>query len=222
MPKGDPMSYELKSGRNRVVLFLAIVLSPGLGSWSRAQTSPSTAPAPLDATQAIAVLRQGLIDSFNNQDIDTLVKYLAPDVVVTWQNGEVSHGPAELKAYYLKMMKGDHPIVAKITSDPKVDGRQIYGDWAVSYGHMNDRFLLTDGSDLLLDSRFTATISRQGDQWLITAFHLSTNTFDNPVLGYAGKKGATYGALGGGAGGLVIGLLIGVVFGRKRKAVAIE
>ena len=154
----------------------------------------------MDASQAIGVLREGLIDSFGKQDIDGLLTYVAPDVVVTWQNGEVCHGPAEVKAYYERMMKGKEPIVAKITADPKVDGRQIYSDWAVSFGHMNDHFLLTDGSDLPLNSRFTATISRQGDRWLITAFHVSANLFDNPVLGYAAKKGATYGAMAGAGG----------------------
>jgi len=210
------MNQEMKSG-GCVVLSLAFVLTWGYALSSHAQTPTSPAPAQGDASQAVGVLREGLIDSFNKQDIDSLLNYLAPDVVVTWQNGEVCHGPAEVKAYYQKMMKGDQPIVAKVTADPKVDGRQIYGDWAVSFGHLNDRFLLTDGSDLPMDSRFTATISHQGDRWLITAFHLSTNTFDNPVLGYAVKKGATYGALAGAVGGLAIGVLVGAVFARRRK-----
>jgi len=212
------MNPMMKIDRSCVRITFALVLTWRFALSSFAQTFPSTAPAQLDATQAIGVLREGLIDRFNKQDIDGLLNFLAPDVVVTWQNGEVCHGPVEVKAYYQKMMKGDQPIVAKITSDPKVDGRQIYGDWAVSYGHMNDRFFLTDGSDLAMDSRFTATISRQGDRWLITAFHVSANIFDNPVLGYAVKKGATYGALGGGGGGLVLGVLIGVIFARRRKA----
>jgi len=211
------MNHKMKSGGGYVVLTLAVALTWGYAISSHAQRSSPSAPAQADEPQAVGVLREGLIDSFNKQDIDSLLNYLAPDVVVTWQNGEVCHGPAEVKAYYQKMMKGDQPIVAKVTADPKVDGRQIYGDWAVSFGHMNDRFLLTDGSDLPMDSRFTATISHQGDRWLITAFHLSTNTFDNPVLGYAVKKGATYGALAGAVGGLAIGVLVGAVFARRRK-----
>ena len=211
------MNHKMKSGGGYVVLTLAVALTWGYAISSHAQTSSPSAPAQADEPQAVGVLREGLIDSFNKQDIDSLLNYLAPDVVVTWQNGEVCHGPAEVKAYYQKMMKGDQPIVAKVTADPKVDGRQIYGDWAVSFGHMNDRFILTDGSDLPMDSRFTATISHQGDRWLITAFHLSTNTFDNPVLGYTVKKGATYGALAGAVGGLAIGVLVGAVFARRRK-----
>ena len=36
-------------------------------------------------------------------------------MVVTWQNGEVSHGTAGVRAYYDKMMKGDRPVVKQVT-----------------------------------------------------------------------------------------------------------
>jgi ketosteroid isomerase-like protein len=213
------MNPEMKP-RSGMVLCLAFVFTWGSAPGSHAQTPTSSAPAQMDASQAIGVLREGLIDSFGKQDIDGLLTYVAPDVVVTWQNGEVCHGPAEVKAYYERMMKGKEPIVAKITADPKVDGRQIYSDWALSFGHMNDHFLLTDGSDLPLNSRFTAAISRQGDRWLITAFHLSANLFDNPVLGYAAKKGATYGAIAGAVGGLVIGVLTTALWARRGRSMS--
>jgi ketosteroid isomerase-like protein len=213
------MNQEMNSG-GRLVLSLAILVTWAFALSLHAQTPPAPAPAQLDAEKALGVLREGLIESFNKQDIDGLLNYVAPDIVVTWQNGEVCHGPAEVKAYYQKMMSGKERIVARATADPKVDGRQVYGDWAVSFGHMNDHFFLTDGSDLPLDSRFTATINRQGDRWLITAFHVSANLFENPVLGYAAKKGAAYGALAGGGGGLAIGLLVAILWTRARGSTA--
>jgi ketosteroid isomerase-like protein len=188
------------------------------GIAARGQTQPAGAGGGSDATTvAIGAMRAGLIDSFARGDIDKLVSYLASDVVVTWQNGEVSHGPDGVKAYYLKMMKGDQAKVAKIESDPQVDGRQINGDWAVSYGHMNDRFTLTDGTVLALNSRFTALISRQGNRWFVNGFHLSVDAFDNPMLGYAEKKSATVAGVGAGVGGIVLGLVIGMAMARRRK-----
>jgi ketosteroid isomerase-like protein len=209
------MNQVISSG-GRLVFSLTFLVTWACALSSLAQTPPAPAPAQLDAERALGVLREGLIDSFNKQDIDGLLSYVAPDVVVTWQNGEVCRGPAEVKAYYQKMMSGNERIVARATADPKVDGRQVYGDWAVSFGHMNDHFFLTDGSDLPLNSRFTATINRQADRWLITAFHVSANLFENPVLGYAAKKGAAYGALAGGGGGLAIGVLLAIVWARVR------
>ena len=149
-----------------------------------------TAPAPTDETaeQAISRLREGMVESFNRGDIDRLLTFLDTNAVVTWQNGEVCEGQSAVKAFHLRMMSGTNPVVSKVTADPKVLGRHIQGDWAVSWGNLNDHFLLTDGSDLPLKSHFTATIARRGDEWRITAIHLSVNAFDNPVTSLAIKK----------------------------------
>ena len=173
------------------------------------------APASLEATEAIARLRTGLIDSFVKADIDALVTHLDPDVVVTWQNGEVCHGPDQVRAYYQKMMKGDHPIVREVKANPEVTGRHVYGDWAVSWGELHDHFILADGSDLPFNTRFTATIAKRGDRWLVTGFHASVNAFDNPVLALAVHKAGQW----AGVGGLVLGVLVGFLVGwRVRKA----
>lgn len=183
-------------------LFLAGILT------TSAQTPPPAARAEDEA--AITRLREGLIESFNRGDIDGLISYLDTNVVVTWQNGEVSQGPAGVKAYYERMMKGDKPIVRKVTAAPTILGRQLHGDWGISWGELNDNFELTDGRQLHFNSRFTATIARRGDRWLITAYHASINAFDNPVLSLAVKKVASV----AGVGGVVAGLLIGLVLAR--------
>ena len=70
--------------------------------------------------------------------------------------------------------------------------------------------MLTDGRELPLSSRFTATIARRGDRWLVTAFHVSVNAFDNPVMALAVKKVSLF----AGIVGLVAGLLGGVIVTR--------
>ena len=166
--------------------------------------------------QAITRLREGLVDSFNHDDIDKLLTYLDTNAVVTWQNGEVCEGTEAVKAYYQRMMKGEHPVVSKVTADPEILGRHLQGDWAVSWGILNDHFVLNDGRDLPLNSRFTATIVRRGNEWKVAAFHVSVNAFDNPIMMLAVKKTAL---IMGGAGAL-LGLIIGVLVMRllRRKA----
>src|SRR5689334_21757485 len=132
---------------------IAICLSPG--TIAVAQTTQPVSDE--DPLQAINHLRTELVDAFNKGDDDRLLSHLDPDVVVTWQNGEVCRGPQAVRAYYNKMMTGPDKRVEKVSADPKVDDRHVYGDWAVSWGKMNDHFVLTDGSQLALDSRFTAT-----------------------------------------------------------------
>src|SRR4051812_35595160 len=161
-------------------------------------SAPAIDPA---VDKAITHLREGLVDSFNRGDIDGLLTFLDTNAIVTWQNGEVCEGTAAVKAYYERMMKGDKPIVKKVTAEPKVLGRHVQGDgnWALSWGNLNDQFELTDGRKLDMDSRFTATIARRGDRWLVSAFHVSVNAFENPVMMLAVKKVA----IGAGIGGLL-------------------
>ena len=169
---------------------------------------------PDEAGAAIDALRDGLVESFTKGDIDGLLEHLAPDVLVTWQNSELCRGREEVRAFYNRMMTGDDKIVREVKSAPEVLGRQMHGEWAVSWGNLNDHFLLMDGTDLPFNSVFTATISKQGDRWLVTAFHASINAFENPVVGLAVRKSALW--VGGGAG--IVALLVGFFVGRKRRA----
>jgi hypothetical protein len=188
-----------------------------------AMTSPAqvqTSPVDVGAEPAITRLREGLIDSFNRQDIDRLLTYLDTNAVVTWQNGEVCEGAAAIKAYYERMMKGDHPIVAKITSNPVVLGRHFQGGWAISWGNLDDTFVLTDGSVLPMNSHFTATIVRRGDKWLVAAFHVSANAFDNPVTTLAVKKVSLLAGLIGLAAGFLGGAIVTNLLRRTKTASA--
>jgi uncharacterized protein (TIGR02246 family) len=200
--------------------FLAVAFILSLLLTVQSQAAPATTPADAittdDPTQAITELRQDLIDSFNKADLDRLLSHLDPDVLVTWQNGEVCHGPDAVRAYYNKMMSGPDRRVEKVAADPKVDGRHVHGDWAVSWGHMNDHFTLTDGSNLDMNSQFTATIAKRGNAWKVTSFHVSVNAFDNPILKLAARK------TGGWAGviGVVVGTLIGLIIGRRTRKTA--
>ncbi len=173
-----------------------------------AQPPPPSAPNAADT--AINQLRADLVDSFFKGDIDRLVTYLAPEVVVTWQNGEVSHGPAEVRAYYQRMMTGENRIVREIKADPKILGRHITGETAISWGSLHDRFLLNDGRELPFNTLFTLTTAKRGDRWLVTSYHASVSVFDNPVLSLATRKVGLW----VGAGAAVLGLLLGWLVSR--------
>ena len=195
----------------KIVPLLAFLIA---ASAALAENTPNTPPpAATDATVAITELRTGLIDSFEKGDINRLVSYLDPNVIVTWQNGEVCQGPDAVRAFYTRMMTGENRVVREIKSEPEVIGRHVYGDWAVSWGNLHDRFILTDGRDLPLNTVFTATIAKRGDRWLVTGFHASVNAFDNSILKLAVHKTAMWSSIVAG----VIGLLIGWVLGARRK-----
>ncbi len=194
-----------------IVWFLFALAIPGFCQ----QSAPANAA---EATAAITRLREGLVSSFTKGDIDGLLAHLDPEVVVTWQNGEICRGPGAVRAFYARMMTGEQRVVREIKSEPEVLGRQVSGDWAVSWGNLHDHFVLTDGSDLPFNSVFTATIAKRGDRWLVTAFHTSVSAFENPVLALATRKTALWLGLGGSAAGLLLGVVGTRLLARKKTA----
>ena len=159
-------------------------------------------------------LRDNLIKAVNAGTPEQLLPYLDEDIVVTWQNGEVSRKPAGVKEYYNRMMKGEKRIVEKVSSAPVVDElAHLYGDTAVATGRSKDHFKLTDGREFDFNDRWTATVVKKGDKWLLTSFHISENLFDNPVMKYAVRTAATW----AGVGTLVVGLLVGMIVHRIRS-----
>jgi ketosteroid isomerase-like protein len=190
-------------------------IAPPADMLTVAVLTPASEP---DALKAIAQLRGELIDSFNKRDIDRLISHLDPDVVVTWQNGEVCRGPQAVREYYNRMIAGPDPVVASFSSDPVVTDRHVYGDWAVSWGNLHDKYELKDGEKFTLDSLFTATIARRADAWKVTSFHASVNAFDNPILGIAAKKSAMWSGIIAAVVGALIGILVGRILARRKAA----
>ena len=87
------------------------------------------------AHNELRALKKELTDAVNAKDLDALLALLDENVVVTWQNGEVSHGPEQVRAYYDRMMKGPQRIVDSVTINPTVDElTHLYGNTGVAFG----------------------------------------------------------------------------------------
>jgi ketosteroid isomerase-like protein len=203
-------------------LVIALLCAAAPAAFGQAAQSATAAVTEPDATKAIAVLRGELVDAFNKGDMDRLLSHLDPDVVVTWQNGEVCRGPAAVRAFYERMMVGPNRVVKRVAVNPTVDDRHVYDNaWAVSWGNMHDEFDLNDGSSFKFDSRFTATIARRGEAWKVTAFHASVNAFDNAILRIAARKVGTWAGIGGAVIGIVLGVVAGPVLRRRRAPTSV-
>ncbi len=196
-------------------LLVATVVAPAFAQ--------ATAPAvdevveSYDVSAQIAIMRDAMVDAFNKGDLDRLLSHTTPDVVVTWQNAEVSHGAAEVRAYHARMMSGPDRIVQSVTASPTVEGRDVHGDWVISWGRMNDRFVLTDGRDLALDSRFSAVLVKAEGAWKVREIHLSTNAFGGAIVQAAIATTAKWTGLAAGGGGLLVGLVVGRVWSKRKS-----
>ena len=81
------------------------------------------------------------------------------------------------------------------------------GDTAISTGHVVAEYDLL-GKSYEFDSRWTVTFILQDGKWLVSAYHVSLNALDNPILNTA--KSALWLALGIGLGaGVILTWLIG-------------
>ncbi|MEX2138999.1 MAG: nuclear transport factor 2 family protein [Pirellulales bacterium] len=191
--------------RCRAVL-LTVVCAFAASAWGQ----EGKVPTPEDpAHQELREFRQQVVDAINEHDVDRLMTYLADDVIVTWQNAEVSRTPAGVRAYYDKMMLGDDPIVAEMTTDPiPTELTHLYGDTGVSQGSSEDHFVLTDGREFTVNTLWTATLVRSNGAWKIAGFHASANMFDNPILWIAVRRTAIWTGVAAGLVGILVGALI--------------
>ena len=190
------------------------VLLIGVGlSDVRAQPAEDPAHAQLRA------LRDDLLDAVNKRDMDRVLRHLHPDVVVTWQNAEVSRRPEGVRAYLSRMLDGPNSIVRSFNTSVTVDELTILhcGDAGIVFGSSRDVLELRAGKSVELNSRWTATVVLVGGAWKIAGFHRSSNLFDNPLLN-AAKRLLTLVGVVAAAAGLGIGFLVGRARGRKQGA----
>ncbi|HEY8183181.1 MAG TPA: SgcJ/EcaC family oxidoreductase [Thermoanaerobaculia bacterium] len=169
--------------------------------------------------QALRQLKTVMSKALNDGDVDTIVANVTPDIVFTTMNSDVCRGRDQIRAYFDKMMRGPGHIVKKVNTSFDADALTIlYGDdTGVAYGSSKDHYELTDGSKFDINGRWSCTLVKQGDRWLIANFHYSTNVFNNPIdrqikhfLMAAGFVAVV--------ASLIIGLLLGMFIRRKRTA----
>jgi ketosteroid isomerase-like protein len=194
-----------------VASFFVLVLLAGSAALS-AQQQEDPAHAQLRA------MRDSVVDAMNKKDVARVLEHLHPDVVVTWQNGEVSRKPDGVKAYIARMLDGPNSIVESLSVAPVVDELTIMygGDTGVAFGGSSDTFRLRSGESFELNSRWTTTVVYDGGAWKIAAFHVSANLFDNPLLA-AAQRWAVIAAVVSLVAGLAGGFLLSRI-GRRKVA----
>jgi uncharacterized protein (TIGR02246 family) len=164
--------------------------------------------------QALRRLKDTMTKALNTRDLDAIVANVDPRVVFTTMNGDVCRGPAQIRAYFDKMLRAPRHVVKNVTVSFEVDQlTTLYGgDTGIATGTSRDHYELTNGDVFDIEGRWTCTMVRHGDRWVIAAFHYSTNVFDNPIL--TRVKALVWQVA---AGAALVALLLGVFVGRLSK-----
>jgi len=197
------------------ILGLLLVLSQPVVAQPPASV-PAAAATPSDDRlhQELRDLKTAMEAALNSRNIDAMLANVDEQVVFTTMNGDVVTGREGVRAYFDKMMNGPAKVVESVRASFVPDALSVLhgGDMAVSWGHTADQYELTTGQSLAIEARWSATMVRRDNRWLIANFHYSTNMFDNPVLSAQRKLLIS----GGVVGALVLGL-VGFLFGRRRR-----
>ncbi len=165
----------------------------------------------------LRMVRDELIAAINAKNSQTVLERMHPNVVLTTQDGKelkVVRGREGVQEYLDRLLIGPTRGVESLKLDVIVDELSaIYHDHtAIAFGSSFDHYKLVDGTEFDLKTRWSATLVKEQDQWLLANLQVSTNLFDNPVLA-AFSRVAIWIAASAGIAGLVIGLL----FGRKLR-----
>jgi ketosteroid isomerase-like protein len=173
-----------------------------------------TAATPEDpAHNELRALRTQVLDAIKSGDVERVLAYVHPNVVITWQNQEVCRGREGLREFYNRMGKD---AFRGYKVDPLPDELTILygGDTGISFGSSVAAYRLL-GKEAEFKNRWTATLVKENGRWLLASYHVSNNTLDNPLVNTA--KRAVYWA---GVIGLVVGLAFGLLVARRRKRLA--
>lgn len=170
---------------------------------------------------ALRALKATMTKALNERDLDTIVAHVTPDVVFTTMNNDVRRGPQQIRAYFHEMLTAPGHVVKDVKVSFEADAlTTLYGgDAGIAYGTSNDKYELTNGDEFNIRARWSCTMVRSGDRWLIASFHYSTNVFDNPILDRYRSMLVPIGA-GAAVLGLILGWLLGRMMARRRKPAA--
>jgi ketosteroid isomerase-like protein len=205
------------------IFVIGVALMVGVVPAPLSADNPSIPPATDQSTAGLDHLRAAIKDAYVKGDVDAIMRYLHPDVVIVFPDGSILKGPQAFREYYMRMMTAPNRRVVSYSANPQVESRTLHNDVGLSYGYMNDSYVLNDGRSFTLNSRFTVTVFKSPDGpsdtdgWMIRSFHSSTDTFDNPILTMVAHGVFWRAGIGGVVIGIVLSLIVGVLFARRRK-----
>jgi hypothetical protein len=166
----------------------------------------------------LRALKDRATDAVNKHNEAALLQELDPNISFTAMNNEVVHGLQEAKAYYERMMTTSDRIVRDLSLTIAPDAlTRLYngGTTGISTGASNAHFKLKTGMEFDIPLRWTATLVRSKDRWLLAGMQFSANVFDNPIL--SGLRATMiWVAVGGGIAALVIGFFLGRFWARRQ------
>lgn len=163
----------------------------------------------------------GIEKAINTENYSALTPYFHEKLRVTTVNQNTINTREGIEPYFREWF-GEGGYLQSLKISFKTDApTEFYNDHTMGIvrGSAVEQYKLTDGRDLDLDTRWTATVIKDIDsKWRILALHLGTNFYDNGIY-HEMRRYLTKLGIVGALAGIAVGLLLGfLLFRRKRSA----
>jgi ketosteroid isomerase-like protein len=194
-------------------IWLSLLLGCLLGATAMAQAPQPAAPQPAVAAlhDELRAVKDRAVAAVNKRDPDALMKELDPDITFTAMNNEVVRGIDQAKSYYQRMLVGSARILEDMSLKVEADElTRLYENntIGIASGTSTAHFKLVTGTEFDIPLRWSATLHRAADKWVISSLHFSADVFDNPILN-AVKRTTKWIAIGTGVVAIIVGFLLG-------------
>jgi ketosteroid isomerase-like protein len=143
--------------------------------------------------------------AINTKNNGKLLSVMKPQAILIGNNQELISGKKSVEEYFPKTLGTNYKferIGFSIEPGAMID---IKGDMATVYGRGTEKYKL-DSVEYTVQTRWSATVVKDGEEWKIASFHSGVNFTDNSII----KSFEEFGWKAGIAAGL-IGLFIGFV-----------
>lgn len=203
-----------------VIVCTAVTISGPSPADSAQDDKPNAtaeAASELNKTDAIhdqlRALREKFIEAVNTQNYDAMIALLHPEVILTAQDGKslnVIRRQDGVRNYLNRLLIAPGHGVDSMKLNPKVDDLSVlyHDNTAIAFGSSLDHYKLVNGTEFDLKTRWSVTVVKEGEKWLLANIHVSTNLFENPVLATVSQM-AIWLSIGSGFVFLVVGLFAG-------------
>jgi ketosteroid isomerase-like protein len=130
----------------------------------------------------ISKVGEQLAGALEKLDGDAVAALLTADVVVIQPDGTTLEGPKAVKDFLATCKAGTGGWFKGVTMTPEIKTREVKGAQALVTGLTHDKYTMVDGSEIQMDSRFSAVLQKNGDVWQIRQLQAAPAGFDNPMM----------------------------------------
>ena len=153
--------------------------------------------------KALRALSEKYEAAINQGNFSSLKESVAPNASAVFMTGQEFMGLDAMQNYYDEI-KGKLGTGSSYIVKLNPDTTEFHGNIAIAHGTSNEQVTFGNGKQLAYQSKWTAVLEKNNDQWIAIRMHVSIDPIDNPFIAmkqrftlwsYAGAAGLGCGIL---------------------------